>query len=190
MDRDQHSTLATCFLMMAIVMLAVALRLSPLAPNFAPIAACGLLAGAVISDRRLALLVPLIAMLVSDLCLGFYQPGVMIAVYASLALPVFLGRALAKKRSAWRIGGLAICSSLIFFLTSNLAVWAFVPWYAHTAEGLMQCYVSALPFLRNTIAGDLFWSFALFAAYGLCIESVAERRGASQGRLACGTNGV
>ena len=183
MNLDQRTPAITLLLMLALVIFGVVFRLAAIAPNFAPIAACALLAGAVIADRRLALLVPLTAMLISDLLIGSYQPQVMIAVYAGLTLPVLLGRYLQHKRSVLRIGGLAALGSVTFFLVSNFAVWAFVGWYPLTADGLASCYASALPFFRNTLAGDLFWSFSLFAAYGLLFEStMADKR-----ELATGT---
>jgi hypothetical protein len=52
--------------------------------------------------------------------------------------------------------------SLLFFVLSNFAVWAFSGMYALDWQGLTACYVAALPFLQNTIAGDMFWTAVLF----------------------------
>jgi hypothetical protein len=52
--------------------------------------------------------------------------------------------------------------SLAFFAISNFAVWAFSGIYSLEWQGLIQCYVAALPFLQNTVAGDLFWAAVLF----------------------------
>ena len=56
----------------------------------------------------------------------------------------------------------ALACSLIFFATTNFAVWAFSGLYSPDTTGLLQCYVAALPFLKYTVAGDLFWSAVLF----------------------------
>ena len=58
-------------------------------------------------------------------------------------------------------------SSLLFFVTTNFAVWAFSPLYAPNLAGLSKCYLAALPFLRNMLEGDLFWGFLLFGGYWL-----------------------
>jgi uncharacterized protein DUF6580 len=44
-------------------------------------------------------------------------------------------------------------------------VWAFSGMYAHDLHGLMHCYVAALPFLQNTVIGDLSWTTLLFGAW-------------------------
>ena len=54
-----------------------------------------------------------------------------------------------------------------FFLTTNFAVWAFEGIYSHDLAGLTACYVAALPFFKNTVIGDLFWTCALFGGYQL-----------------------
>ena len=75
---------------------------------------------------------------------------------------------LARSHRVWpvAIGG-ALATSLIFFVTTNLAVWAFSGMYSLDGAGLLQCYTAALPFLKYTVAGDLFWSVALFGGAAL-----------------------
>jgi hypothetical protein len=115
--------------------------------------------------RMLAVLVPLAAMLIGDAVLGIYDWRVMAVVYAALALPALIG-IVARRRRIWllAIGG-ALVSSLIFFVTTNFAVWAFGGLYSLDGAGLVQCYAAALPFLKYTVAGDLFWSVALFGSF-------------------------
>jgi hypothetical protein len=55
-----------------------------------------------------------------------------------------------------------VACSLLFFLLSNGAVWAFSGMYSPTWQGLTQCYIAALPFLERTVLGDLFWTAVLF----------------------------
>jgi hypothetical protein len=61
----------------------------------------------------------------------------------------------------------SIAGSLLFFMLTNFAVWAFGTLYPRTWEGLMQCYVAALPFLDKTVIGDLFWNAVLFGGAAL-----------------------
>lgn len=130
--------------------------------NFAPVAAIALLSGYLISDKRIAMAVPVLAMLLSDLFFtGTYNVGVMAAVYLGFALPVLWSRARwFRFGSLWASGiantlSKAVAASASFFLLSNLAVFLFTPLYGMSLEGLVQCYANALPFLRPTILGDL-----------------------------------
>ncbi len=148
-----------------LVTLDVVARLLPHAANFAPLAASALFAGVVLRRRTLALGVPMAAMLASDLLLGGYDWRVMSVVYAGLLVPVLLGTF--GRRMPAMILPLAVASSLIFFASSNFAVWAFGGMYPRTLAGLTQCYVSALPFLHTTMLGDLFWTAVLFGGWRL-----------------------
>src|SRR5262245_54674181 len=151
-------------LAMGLVALDVVARVTPHAPNFTPVAASALFAGAVLRSRTLALAVPLAAMVVGDLVLGWHDWRVMGVVYAALALPALLGM-WGRARAAIVLVPLALSSSLLFFATTNFAVWAFSGMYAHDLHGLMHCYVAALPFLQNTVVGDMFWTTLLFASW-------------------------
>jgi uncharacterized protein DUF6580 len=151
-------------LAMSLVGLDVVARLAPHAPNVTPIAASAVFAGMVLRSRTLALAVPLAAMLVSDLIVGAYDWRVMSVVYAALALPALLGR-WGRARSAVLLPPLVLSSSLFFFATTNFAVWASSGMYAHDLYGLVHCYVAALPFLQNTVIGDMFWATLLFGSW-------------------------
>ena len=150
-------------------------------PNFAPIAAMALFAGYYFRTARVAVLVPLLAMSLSDLVIGGYEWQMMIIVYGALTLPVTLGPLLRKylaiepgpaKSAAVGVAGLVSCSlasSLFFFLATNFAWW---PWsmYERNWEGLILCYQQGLPFFRNTLAGDLFFGTVLFGSYALAVN--------------------
>src|SRR5437879_13205315 len=138
------------FIVIALIILAAAAsRLIPHPPNLASVTAAALFGGAYLANKRLALIVPLAALLLSDLALGFY--GHMEIVYGAFLLVVCLGFLLQKKRSALRIAGAALASSVVFFVVTNFGVWAFESLYPKTAVGLLSCYVAAIPFFQNTI---------------------------------------
>ena len=150
-----------CFL----VILVVATRLLPHPMNFAPIGALGLFSGAYVNNQR-AWLIPVAALLISDFLIGFYTPVIMLSVYISFALSALLGRyALSAKRTVLRVGGAAVASATILFILSNLTLWATGLYYPLSFEGLTLCFVRAIPFYGNTLAGDLFYSAVLFGAY-------------------------
>jgi hypothetical protein len=166
-------------LVLCLVGLVVAARLIPHAPNFTPVVAAALFAGTVLRSRALAFAVPIGAMLLSDIFIGFEDWRIRVIVYAALLIPVALGLWGRHYRALVAIPPLAISSSLLFFAASNLAVWAFSGMYTLDASGLALCFVAALPFLQNTLIGDLAWTAALFGSWWL-VQALAFGRAASQ----------
>jgi hypothetical protein len=160
--------------LITIVLIAAASRLIPHPPNLTSITAVALFGGAYFSDRRLAFLVPLAALFLSDLILGFYSH--MEVVYLSFALIVCVGLWLQKRRSVFYITGAAVVSSALFFLLTNFGVWAFESLYPKTLEGLLACYVAAIPFFQNTLQGDLFFTAVLFGGFTLLERSFPKLR--------------
>ena len=137
------------------VLIGVSLRLLPHPPNFTPVAAIALF-GAVYLSKKIAFSLPLIIMFISDIFIGAYEPKLMIFVYGSFVLCVGLGFWLKKYNKLSAALGGSVLSALIFFFLTNFAVWAFTPWYAKTFSGIIQCYLMALPFLKNTLLGNFF----------------------------------
>jgi hypothetical protein len=145
------------------ILLAATLRLVPHPPNFTPIGAMALFSGAYLGRRGMAFAAPLGAMVLSDVVLGFYS-GFWIT-YVAVALIVVVGWLTLTRVSVLRVGGAAIASSVLFFVVSNFGTWASSGMYPHTFAGLSACYVAAIPFFQNTIAGDLFYATLLFGGF-------------------------
>ncbi len=158
------------------VVIGLLFRLLPHPANFSPIFAIALFGGTYLADRRLALVIPLVALFISDLFIGFYSPVVMISVYAGLILTGILGLWLRNHKSVLNVVGAATASGIIFYLISNLGVWANpVSGYPKDLAGLIQCYVLALPFLKNTLASNLVYSAVLFGGYELTRLALKRR---------------
>jgi hypothetical protein len=149
--------------LLSAILIAAVLRLVPHPPNFTPIGAMALFSGAFFGRRWLAFAAPLAAMILSDSVLGFYS-GFWIT-YLAVALIVLVGWLALSKVSPLRVGGAAVASSVTFFLVSNFGTWALSGMYPHTAAGLAACYVAAIPFFQNTLAGDLFYATLLFGGF-------------------------
>ncbi|MEQ8614750.1 MAG: DUF6580 family putative transport protein [Gammaproteobacteria bacterium] len=165
----------TILIAAALVLFAVLSRFVPHPVNFTPIAALGLFAGAFMSYRRYWLL-PLLALLLSDLFLGFYHWVSMLFVYLGFAGAAVIGRlVLSSKQSPLRIGGAAFASTNVFFILSNFGTWLSGTLYPLTFEGLAACYVAAIPFYPNSIAGDLFYSFLLFGLFALLQQTISNK---------------
>ena len=119
--------------------------------------------------KRWAVILPLGGMLASDYFLGFYEWQVMTSVYASIALAFVIGWYLQKRLKWWSLVFASLTSSIVFFVITNFAVWAFTNWYPHTWQGLANDFTLALPFFRNSLLGDLMYSGLFFGAYELIL---------------------
>ncbi|MCX6759121.1 MAG: hypothetical protein NT012_00910 [Candidatus Nealsonbacteria bacterium] len=147
-----------------LILIGVSLRFLPHPPNFSPVIAISLFGGVYFS-KRIAFILPILIMLISDIFIGYYEIGLMASVYGSFVLCVFLGSWLKEHKKWQTILGSSILSALIFFILTNFAVWAFTPWYAKTFSGIIQCYLMALPFFKNTLLGNFFYVAVLFGTY-------------------------
>jgi hypothetical protein len=166
---------ARIFTLLSAILAAAALRLVPHPPNFSPIGAMALFSGAYLGRRgAVALVAPLGALFLSDLVLGFYSG--MITVYFSVALIVIIGWLALRRVSPIRVGGAAIASSVLFFALTNFGVWLSSGFYPRTLAGLEACYVAAIPFFQNTVAGDLFYAAVLFGGFALLERTVPALR--------------
>ncbi|MGB9395411.1 MAG: DUF6580 family putative transport protein [Pseudolabrys sp.] len=140
----------------------VAARLLPHVPGVWPFAASALFAGRMLRVPALAVIVPLAAVLLSNVTLAGDDWRITLVVCLAITLPAFAGMLVRRWLGAVPVVAAMVSCSLIFFVTTNFAVWAFSGIYPLTLEGLMQCYVAALPFLDKTVLGDLFWTAVLF----------------------------
>src|SRR5438128_1050754 len=159
------------------VLLAAVPRLVPHPPNFAPITAMALFGAATLTDKRLALLTPLLALFVSDLCIeAMYRMGLMTSwgiysgmwvTYSAFLLITWMGFLLRQHRTVPAIAGATLAGSVVFYVVTNFGVWACGTLYPRTLEGLLACYVAAIPFFQNTLLGDAAYSTALFGGFAL-----------------------
>ncbi len=145
------------------VLVAAFSRLIPHPWNFTAIGAIALFGGAHFTSRWASLVLPLAALVLSDFVLGLHD--VMPFVYLGFLLSVVIGWALREERGAVRVGTYTLAASAIFFIVSNFGVWVMSGFYAMNLQGLIECYVKAIPFLGNQVAGDLFFTSVLFAGY-------------------------
>jgi len=153
-----------------IILMAAFSRLLPHPPNFTPIMAMGLLGGVYFKNRQFAVIVPLLAMLVSDIVLGFH--GTLIWVYSSIVI-ISLCASMLKPKML-HLGGASLAGSMFFFIVTNFGVWMTSAFYPKTMTGLAACYAAGIPFLQNAVVGDLMYVGALFGAFELAKRSFPQ----------------
>jgi hypothetical protein len=159
------------------ILAAAAARFVPHPWNFTPVTAMALFGGAMFAQKRFAFLVPMLALLASDVLIGalglygsnygiFYGPA-QTFVYGAFLMIVGLGLWLRSRRRPLPIAAAALASSVIFYIVSNFPWWAFGNLYPKTLDGLVQCYAAALPFFGHSVLGDLAYTCVLFGGFAL-----------------------
>lgn len=152
------------------ILAAVVLRVIPHPWNLSPMGAMFLFSGGTFRSKLQAMLVPLAALLISDYAViqilyhgrfGWFSPW----NWSAFALVGLIGWTLRGRITVGRVAAASLAGSTAFFVVSNFGVWAGGKLYPMTAAGLGACYVAALPFFGNTIAGDLLFSALMFGSY-------------------------
>lgn len=152
--------------LLAIVGVSIATRLLPHPPNFTPIAALALFAGVYASKvSKWYLLLPVGVMLFSDLFVGFYEPKTMAVVYGSFFAIGLMGMVVQKHKNMGTIALGTLLGSVLFYLATNFAVWAFSGMYALTPQGLALSYYTALPFFKFSLLGNVLYVTLFFGIY-------------------------
>ena len=162
-------------------------RLIPNMPNFSPMAAIALFCAAHFNKLWKAILVTLLATFVSDVILNntiyssmnngftFFYDG-FILQYIAYAVIALMGSTFFININKTKVIGGSLATTLVFFIISNFGAWISLPFYSKDITGLMSSYAAGLPFLKNTLLSDLFYTSLLFGAYYLLQNRFAALR--------------
>lgn len=148
-------------LVTGLILAAVASRIIPHPFNFTPMIAVALFAGAKYREKTWSVFIPVVAFLISDAILSYINHyelfhDTIFFTYGSMLLIILLGRSLnTGKLNIGRTIGISLSSSLIFFIITNFGVWLFGNMYTLNLNGLIQCYILAIPFNKFSWLGDL-----------------------------------
>ena len=147
-------------------------RIIPHMPNFTPIGAIALFGGAYLKNKYHAFLIPIASLWLSDLILNnfiftlysdftWFYPG-FLWQYISFTLIIVLGYFFLKKINFKNVFITATSSSILFFIITNFGVWISGSMYTLDFQGLITCYVMALPFFKGTLLSFMCYSAFLF----------------------------
>lgn len=153
------------WLIVLFILVAAIMRLFPHLPNVTPITAMALFSGVYFDDKRFAFAMPLIAMFLSDLFLGFST--ITPFVYIAFILVGIIG-VTSKKLNIKTV----LLSSLSFFVITNFGVWLLS--YPKNISGLMECYTLAIPFFRNSLLGDLFYAGVMYFGFQMASKKFLQ----------------
>lgn len=160
----------------SVVIIGAVSRLLPHIPNFSPIAAMALFGGASISNKRLAFIMPLLAMFLSDcvieLTTGFGFHNTIVYVYVAFILTTVIGIIISRNVGIKLIVAGSLISSILFFIVTNFGYWAASGFQMGTA-GLNAAYIAGIPFFRTTLLGDLFYNAIFFGTFYLAQTKIS-----------------
>ena len=173
--------------LIALIIVVALARLIPHMPNFSPMAATALFCAAHFDKLWKAILVTLLATFVSDVILNntiyssmnngftFFYDG-FILQYIAYAVIALMGSTFFININKTKVIGGSLATTLVFFIISNFGAWISLPFYSKDIAGLMSSYAAGLPFLKNTLLSDLFYTSLLFGAYYLLQNRFAALR--------------
>lgn len=149
--------------------------------GFSPVIAIALFAGMIIKEKKLSFLLPLVALLISDALIqvfymaGWFQFGGFYHFqwvnYSLLLLSTLIGWQMKGKNYSRILTGSVVAATL-FFLLSNVAVWAAHEGYQHpmTFAGLLACLGDGLPFYKNSLIATILYVPVLIASYNYLVK--------------------
>lgn len=174
------SLLVLCIFLVGFLRLFTEARMLTPLINFTPIGAMALFGGTYFRSRTKSFLFPLLALLISDvLLMQLFYPGLRsgllysgwVWTYASFALMVFIGRAV-KKVNVKNILIASLSAALVHWIVTDYGVWlaggldmATGKELQKNLHGLVQCYVQALPYLKNMLVGNILFSAIMFGGF-------------------------
>jgi len=153
-----------------LIIFTIITRIIPHPPNFTPLIAVALFSG-VYFKKRFSFLIPLSIYIISDLILGVSD--VSLFCWIIIVFIYFLGVLLEKNYSFLNSLLFSFLSSILFFLITNFGVWL-MGWYPQNWQGLMQCYIAALPFFRNTLISAILYTAVLIGGHEFLLKLKAK----------------
>lgn len=144
-------------------------------PNFSPLSAIALFSGVYLSKTKYGWLIPLSIYILSDIFIGLHKT--VIFTWSAMLFIYYLGIRLRVRKDLRNVFFFTVLSSVSFFIITNFGVWLF-GWYGYSWEGLVKCFIYALPFFRMSLISNIIYTFVLFG----CMEFflLRENAGVSQ----------
>ena len=153
------------FYLTGLIFVAALSRLLPHPSEFTPVIAISIFAGATLSSKKEAILIPILSMFISDIFLGFHS--LLPVVYGSMALIAIISFYFLKQNTIFKTFVVGFGSGVLFYFITNFAVWVTSEMYALNFAGFIECYTLAIPFFRNSLASIFVYSIILFSTSAL-----------------------
>lgn len=131
-------------------------------PNFTPVIALALFGGVYLPKKQ-AVLLPVLFYVIADYVIGFH--ALILYTWGSMAVIALMGTYLKNKNSRKNIFGASLAAALLYFIVTNFGVWLTYTTYPRTWAGLVECYVAAIPYFRNSLISTVIYTFVLFGSF-------------------------
>lgn len=135
-------------------------RIIPHPPNFTPIVSLAIIGPFLFGNVYFCIFCILCSMIISDYFIGFHDG--LAQIYLIISLICILFNKFKKKLNSINLLYFSFSGSLIFFILSNFNVWLFGDMYSKDIDGLISCYVMAIPFFSNTLISTIIFSYLIF----------------------------
>ena len=162
-DPIYHSLKRNYLVVIPLVFIMIFSRFITVIPNFTPLISLILFIPLVLKDKRLAMTLIVIAQLLSDFFIGFYDT--MIFVYGTYLLIAFLAFKYMIGINFYKVLSSSVVASIIFYITTNFGVWYAMDLYPATTSGLISCYIAGIPFLKSMTLSTVIFSTTLFVLF-------------------------
>ena len=156
----------------SLILLLAFSRLIPHPPNFTPIIALAIMSSYFFKNIYFSISVLLISMLLSDIFIGFHLN--MVFVYASLFLIIIIFNKIINKITYKNLFLFSLFGSLIFFIISNFGVWLVTDLYENSLNGLLSCYILAIPFFHNTLLSTLLYLVIIKLVFDFSVKKTIK----------------
>ena len=136
---------------LGIFIVLAASRFIPHPPNFTSLIALSFYVPLFLGKRFIPVL--LVCFIITDIFIGFHE-----TVFFTWGSVIFISlfSYLFQKNIYTRIIGV-LSSSLVFYIISNFGVWSLGS-YGYSLDGLLICYIAAIPFYTNTLISTILYS--------------------------------
>ena len=157
---------------LTLILILVFSRLIPHPPNFTPIIAAALMSNYLFKNIYISLFALATSMFLSDLIIGIH--GNLFVVYFSLFLITIFCSKVLKHINVNILLLLSVSSSLLFFVITNFGFWALTGMYEKNLNGLLYCYLLAIPFFTNTLISTVIFSYLTYAVYNFYCKKLSH----------------
>ena len=143
-----------CLILLSSIGALIFFRFLPHPPNFTPVIAMAFYLPIFFGMWCIPFL--LLAFAITDFFIGFHS--LLVWTWGGLALISLISK---FSNSILSRLLLSFVGAVIFYIISNFGVWFSGSLYQYSIEGLIQCYIMALPFFTNTLLSTIIFSLLI-----------------------------
>ena len=158
-------------ILFAVLLLIISRSLSFI-PNFTPTISLIVFISIMFRNHYILAFIIVLSQVISDYFLGYYSS--MLFVYVSYVLIAIASMYILKELNFMRTIGTSFISVLIFYLVSNYGVWQMMDLYQYNLNGLIQCYIAGVPFLKYSLISTLLYSTTIYVLFKFTLSKYLD----------------